>query len=915
MDKIKIERTWLQGSPVQVDNLMGNAFVGEAGAHEFLISGKDNAGNVVPITGTITGKFLSSTMTTFALSGYVTEGVASVTLPSECYGAPGQFVVSIFATNGSTTTCIYCGVGSIFRTSTAAIAYPTTTLPDLTLLINQLDDVIASFPADLTHLLGAIAPTFVDNLPFYAGQYVWYNQVLYRFTADHPAGSWAGSADTVVAVIGTELNSTVRYTQQVLTDAQKTVARTNIDAADADDVTDLELTTVQVTPQTFDDNSKTQARSNIGAASSGDLTALSTIVNNQGGYIGDISEKIGNVPTGETVEGQITDLKSALGTQGNIITGMIPSLEKRDFEIPATAGSYTQCVFNTRQAGTYVIEITTNDLYKPVAIDIYSQSNTLLKRIAKNPTISQETPLIVIFTSAVAFNRMRVHRPLSDANAVTLTYKIYDASVVLTAVNESIATVSNVADFTVNIASDITWLDGYRVYRQNPNFPQANSDYKIANIGGIKKGDLIIVKYPSGHALANSYCSLSERIAYGTDSLQYGFRELILKNEEINKYVAEKDMNITVCGQNGYLPTVEIYRSDTYAKTVDMNKYEFIHFPYNDIWKKLSIAATDRNGQYTDPKPLTLLHYSDVHNSYRNVENVKEFMNRFGAVIDDAICTGDMTGQNFYQYRPIYALEGYKNILLCIGNHDVYDADGSHNSDNEAYWATPAQKYATYIAPSVSEWNVTQPTGAEANGYCYYYKDYNSLYRLIVLDAMAFDDTQYNWLVATLADAKTNNLTVVIADHFAPITSYNGINGFDTPFMSPMNGMEFNYEVSRLTTSNNNNACNAVDEFINGGGSFACWLCGHMHYDQVGTTVNHPNQIFIAIGSANFGTVWEDMPRNKYAESVDLFNIVSIDPRLKLIKVQRIGATIDDWGKVRDHMTINYQTRTLVASS
>ena len=312
MDKIKIERTWLQGSPVQVDNLMGNAFVGEAGAHEFLISGKDNAGNVVPITGTITGKFLSSTMTTFALSGYVAEGVASVTLPSECYGAPGQFVVSIFATNGSTTTCIYCGVGSIFRTSTAAIAYPTTTLPDLTLLINQLDDVIASFPADLSHLLGAIAPTFVDNQPFTAGQYVWYNQVLYRFTVDHPAGSWAGSADTVVAVIGTELNSTVRYTQQVLTDAQKTVARTNIDAADADDVTDLELTTVQVTPQTFDDNSKSQARSNIGAASSGDLNTLSTLVNNQGGYISDLNATIGTVPAGETVEGQITDLKSAI---------------------------------------------------------------------------------------------------------------------------------------------------------------------------------------------------------------------------------------------------------------------------------------------------------------------------------------------------------------------------------------------------------------------------------------------------------------------------------------------------------------------------------------------------------------------------------------------------------------------------
>lgn len=391
MDKIKIERTWLQGSPVQVDNLMGNAFVGEAGAHEFLISGKDNAGNVVPITGTITGKFLSSTMTTFALSGYVTEGVASVTLPSECYGAPGQFVVSIFATNGSTTTCIYCGVGSIFRTSTAAIAYPTTTLPDLTLLINQLDDVIASFPADLTHLLGAIAPTFVDNQPFTAGQYVWYNQVLYRFTADHPAGSWAGSADTVVAVVGTELNSTVRYTQQVLTDAQKTVARTNIDAADADDVTDLELTTVQVTPQTFDDNSKSQARSNIGAASSGDLSTLSDLVSQQGGYISDLSATVGTVPTGETVEGQIGDLKSAIDDLARPpITWIDGQYVKSDGSIGNNSSYHRTGLIDVGSVGN-------NFVYKQIAIDslgvnIYDGNQN---RITTLPLTDSETPVSV----------------------------------------------------------------------------------------------------------------------------------------------------------------------------------------------------------------------------------------------------------------------------------------------------------------------------------------------------------------------------------------------------------------------------------------------------------------------------------------------------------------------------------------
>jgi hypothetical protein len=94
-----------------------------------------------------------------------------------------------------------------------------------------------------------------------------------------------------------------------------------------------------------------------------------------------------------------------------------------------------------------------------------------------------------------------------------------------------------------------------------------------------------------------------------------------------------------------------------------------------------------------------------------------------------------------------------------------------------------------------------------------------------------------------------------------------------------------------------------------------------MHYDQIGTLTSHPNQIFIAVGTANSGSPWQDMNRRtadatlRLTPCVDLFNIVSIDPYYKTIKIERIGATTDDWGRVHDHVSINYQTKQLIATS
>ena len=54
-------------------------------------------------------------------------------------------------------------------------------------------------------LFAAAAPDFGTGTAYASGQYVWYEGDLYRFTADHAAGSWTGT-DAVQATIGGELS-------------------------------------------------------------------------------------------------------------------------------------------------------------------------------------------------------------------------------------------------------------------------------------------------------------------------------------------------------------------------------------------------------------------------------------------------------------------------------------------------------------------------------------------------------------------------------------------------------------------------------------------------------------------------------------------------------------------------------------
>lgn len=152
--------------------------------------------------GSVAGEVILPNGATEALSGSVSGNLIYVDLTDVCYAAPGEITVSVTWTNGTATVTALQGHGTVNITQTEGIVGDAPqTVAELILAINT---AVASIPSDYSSLLAAIAPNFSANEPYTAGRYVWYSGTLYKFTADHAAGSWTRT-DAESAVIGTEL--------------------------------------------------------------------------------------------------------------------------------------------------------------------------------------------------------------------------------------------------------------------------------------------------------------------------------------------------------------------------------------------------------------------------------------------------------------------------------------------------------------------------------------------------------------------------------------------------------------------------------------------------------------------------------------------------------------------------------------
>ena len=298
--------------------------------------------------------------------------------------------------------------------------------------------------------------------------------------------------------------------------------------------------------------------------------------------------------------------------------------------------------------------------------------------------------------------------------------------------------------------------------------------------------------------------------------------------------------------------------------------------------------------------PFTLLHFSDIHADSENMERITQYKKTFQMLIDDIIHTGDMveskvnaTSFDFWSSVP-YSAE----VLNVIGNHDIWYEDGfTHNAN---------YPYVTYFKPYIdnNSWGtIVQPSNAEANNLCYYYKDYAAKkVRLIVLDYSKYDTNAVSWFTSALADAKTNEYHVIVAIHYTPTMKEEFNTGFNigSDRYQPIGG-----GIAAAFTS-------AVENYIQDGGNFVCWLCGHQHRDYCGVAGTNTRQVVISIDCAKLDNGIDTRYRAKNTRSQDAFNMLSVNTNTRTIQVFRIGNDRDALQRHIGAMCIDYHAGTLL---
>ena len=380
---------------------------------------------------------------------------------------------------------------------------------------------------------------------------------------------------------------------------------------------------------------------------------------------------------------------------------------------------------------------------------------------------------------------------------------------------------------------------------------------------------------------------LSQAYAYYSDSYYSLGR---IANGEITEFTATEDINSIGLYITSGTATADISLIVFKTDSLLGNLYKIPVDGYNDQYAvKLANAKRKANaGAYTaltSPEILTIAHFSDIHASAWAMKEIEKFRNVFADSLNDTICTGDMVHDKFSDGMAFWNDNSDGSILTCIGNHDSY---------NGTDFSTPVSQtdlYNTFIAPYKDNW------GAETvANHTYWYKDYQAQkVRLIVIDATIFDATeqsaQITWLNNALSGALSSGYSVVGAVHFPPMP--NTFQKIDGNFSALLHGTADDMWQFAWNTYNTA-ILGAVDDFINDGGDFVCWLSGHTHHDIISYDSRYPKQLFVTITCAMPNAEGEERERNINDGTGLALNTVCVDTVRKYVKLIRYGAEWDD---------------------
>ena len=297
-------------------------------------------------------------------------------------------------------------------------------------------------------------------------------------------------------------------------------------------------------------------------------------------------------------------------------------------------------------------------------------------------------------------------------------------------------------------------------------------------------------------------------------------------------------------------------------------------------------------------KPLILSWTSDVHHATTEIKSFIDFSKHFSSYVNDMIHTGDTVIDKIYDTNVFEEIENGNKVINIIGNHDCYDPNHTYG---ELDFADGIASYNKILKNNISNWGVIQPTNAESQGYCYFYKDYSeSKIRLICLDCMHWDNNQKTWFENILNTAITNKMAVIAATHYMFTPNPEGIRecGFHSVYGEkyfPMNAQSLNGEAESLVHA-------AIEKGLN----FICWIQGHAHCDFFVKSRNYPEQYGINVTRTSNGVAKEtDSLRGKY-KGKDAFNILAVDTTVGILTIKRIGDNYDKFLRKRDILVFDY---------
>ena len=887
--------TWYSqdlNSAVKVQYLNGNVFSMDNNGNKIGVNVFQD-GEPVTLTGSISADVIRSDGGTVAVSGTASDNQAYVVLPQACYAVPGVISIVIKNTVSSDVTTLCAVVANVYQSSTDSVVDPGTIIPSVQTLISQIETAVASIPADYSSLWTSLAPAFSSSTSYQAGQYVTYNGGVYRFTTAH-SGSWA-AGDVTAVNIGGELSD--------VKSAIKQYTGMNLIESFSSGYYALQSSSTSI---------------NISSPTS-NASYKCAYVQCSPGDIFYVTSK------GTSAARNWAFLSSASG-DNNIISRTTSSYELENVKITAPAGA-AYAIFNVNSGLPYRIEIGERIVNRVSTLETNVQTNTNDIANLENTLDTLFTPKSVTGTGEVIgeFEKIVSASVGSAESAKIAKAQMFEAKYPGTSSQSGVSVTKNSdGTYTINgTATSGAWFYLNQETRTGTtNRVILNGQYSFGYdivSGSLDKGtytgstygivamiDLdntsaqlaslsLDDNFGDVYTISNKAVAVAFRTTTGVIYNNLRIAPKLNKGAKLYPYATYKAPT-TLTSFDAIVSTIQEYTPYIWVTTTpstetitiagktiktdggesgEINLYDVLT-KYNDRVDLLAQLFT---------KPLFLV-YTDIHDANDNLLRIKEWYNKNKKTyVSDVYCLGDMVDDQATDTLSFANDDFWKSTIKVIGNHDVL-VSGTIPG------ITEAEAYTKYMANDISGWNVIRPTGATTE--TYFYKDYSNKIRIIVLDTYFYTEDQHTWFVNTLADAKTNNLAVIVCQHEDICTAVEKQPlSADYPFAKKhggFTGLQYrtygnggNYETKR----------NAVDAFIEGGGTFICWLCGHQHADMTGYYQGtHGKQLSVLLSNASNSTL-SSMRFRDYSQ--DCFTYVSVDTTDGYIYLLRIGETTDKW--------------------